>query len=289
MLSSVGWYNNPDIKPYIYMRRENLFARPGSLHPCDWFNQDIYFKDPLKMSEVAFADMILELEGKAFHHADMKMPRWVFYDCAIVPGFVCGFVQRRSSMDPELLKILNPPKDQEWIPISLFIIIPTVRKGEWVAHNLCTVNSLIKERERKYYALGFLSKAFGLWYANVEILCGMTQWGSPAIKLHSHYGPFEILTAYTPVHSYAQTLTYRSRVESDYWGSFIKKTKSPESHLYQETGLHVDPKQDDSLVALQSKIEAGEGPFYLKPSDVREKSLSQPLGVYRLAQTPEKA
>ena len=278
MLDNVNWMNNPDIKPYIFMRRENLFARPGSTHQCDWFTRDILFKDPLKMSEVSFADMILELEGKAFSKADMKMPRWVFYDCAIVPGFVCGFVQRRSSMDGHLLEVLQPPEDQEWVPISLFIIIPTVRQGEWVAHNLCTANSLIKDKEKRYYALGFLSKAFGLWYANVEILCGMTQWGSPAIKLHSHYGPFEVLTAYTPVHSYAQTLTYRSKIDSSYWGSFINKVKSPEAHLYQETGLEVNPAADESLKDLQSKIESGEGPFFLKPSDVRAKSLKDSLG-----------
>ena len=129
MLEKVAWMQNPDIRPYIFMRRENLFPRPGSLHKCEWFTRDILFKDPLKMSEVTFADMILDLEGKAFSKADMKMPRWVFYDCAVVPGFVCGFVQRRSSMDQKLLDVLNPPKDEEWVPISLFIIIPTVRQG----------------------------------------------------------------------------------------------------------------------------------------------------------------
>src|SRR6185437_5361315 len=105
------------------------------------------------------------------------------------------------------------------------IIIPTIRKGEWVAHNLCTANSLVDEGDQ-LYALGFFTKAFGLWYASVEILCGFAQWQSPALRLHSHYGSFEILTAYTPIHSHARTLTYRSIINGAYWPTFFNKNGS---------------------------------------------------------------
>lgn len=284
MLSKAKWFSNPDIRPFIYMRRENLFSQPGSKHNCDWFTKDVLYKDPLKMSEVNFADQILKLEGLAFQSSDMRMPRWVFYDCAVVPGFVCGFAMKRESIDPDLLKTLDPPKDLEWVPISLFIIIPTVRYGEWVAHNLCTVNSV--SEKTKYYALGFLTKAFGIWYANVEILCGMTQWTSPALKLHSHYGPFEILTAYTPVHSYPQTLTYRSNIDVNYWKSFFDRSL-PDEKLYISEGYKVDPSNKNSLVEFQTKIEKDMGPFYLKASDVRRRSLNSLLDVYRLANKEE--
>lgn len=277
------WLASENIRPYVFMRKENRISSPGTGLSCEWFDSgNVIYKDPLTMSEVGFADAILNLEGKAFQQSDMRMPRWVFYDCAVVPGFVCGFAQHRDSIAPEVLAALGETYDQEWLPISLFIIIPTVRKGEWVAHNLCTVNSLVSRKE-KYYALGFLTKAFGLWYANVEVLCGMTQWKSPAIRLHSTYGPFEILTAYTPVHSYARTLTYRTRLDSRYWESFFTKRYEFVRNDYQDPVASVDPGQDKSLKDFQRRIEEGQGPFYFNPEEVRVQDLNHPIQVYHLA------
>lgn len=277
-----NWLKSDDVRPYVFMRRENRIQNPGSVVQCDWFSKAVLYKDPLMMSEVGFADAILNLEGKAFQQSDMRMPRWVFYDCAVVPGFVCGFAQRTSTVPKDILDALGDTYNQEWLPLSLFIIIPTARHGEWVAHNLCTVNSLIPQEE-KYYALGFLTKAFGLWYANVEVLCGMTQWQSPAIRLHSNYGPFEILTAYTPVHSYARTLTYRTPLDSRYWSSFFSKRYDFARQDYQEPVLFINPGSDESLKDFQRRIELGQGPFYFNPEEVRVQDLNAPIKVYHLA------
>lgn len=280
----IEWLNSDDIRPYVYMRRENLFSQPGR-RPLDWFKYEPIYRNPLVMDEVSFADQILNLEGKAFAKSDMKMPRWVFYDCAIMPGFVCGFAHKTATLPQAWRAALEPNESLEWTPISLFIIIPSLQPGEWVAHNLCTVNSILSEKDQ-LYALGFLTKAFGLWYANVDVLCGMTQWLSPAIRLHSNYGPFEILTAYTPVHSYARTLTYRSRINLDYWPAFFNHTEKQTEILhsdYEFSGFTVDPKDDESLRALQRRIENGEGPFFLKPLEVRTQPLDMELKVYRLA------
>jgi hypothetical protein len=285
-LQTVSWLKSQDVRPYIFMRKENLFANPGTLHSCDWFDRPVLIKDALRMSEVTFADQILELEGLAFQDSNMKMPRWVFYDCAVVPGFVCGFAAHRSRLSQTALQILKTPDTLEWVPISLFIIIPTVRPGEWVAHNLCTINSIRALEGEPFYGLGFLTKAFGLWYANVDVLCGMTQWTSPALKLHSHYGPFQVLTAYTPVHSYAQTLTYKSKVTFKYWQSFFDKSL-PDEGLYQKTDFVVEPQNDERLKAFQEMIESGQGPFYLKSGDLRSRQGASPIPVYRLAHLAE--
>jgi hypothetical protein len=285
--SKTDWLKSEDVRPYVFMRQDLLPKNPGS-RPIDWFPQAPLIHNPLLMGEVDFADQILKLEGKAFSKADMKMPRWVFYDCAVMPGFVCGFAYRTSKLSQEAKLQLEANPNLEWTPISLFIAIPSLKPGEWIAHNLCTMNSLISEPSQ-LYALGFLSKAFGLWFANVENLCGMTQWLSPAIRLHSNYGPFEIMTAYTPVHSYARTLTYRAQVTLDYWPAFFNK-KQPTNHAgYVDSGIIVDPKDDLSLKKLQSHIENGEGPFYFKPSEIRLQPLDSPLKVYRLASHASKA
>jgi hypothetical protein len=229
----------------------------------------------------------LNLETKAFGPSGMEMPRWVFYDCAIVPGFVAGFAARTSSLSQATREALSvatekDAKGEEWTPLSLFIIIPTMSdKGEWVAHNLCSVNSILP-KELQYYGIGFLSKGFGLWYANVQKVCGMTQWTSPSVRLHAHYGDFEVLTAFTPVHSYSHNLTYRVEVDTTGWEKFFSKSGAGNiKSIYKPAGFEVEPKNEESLIRFQRKLEAGEGPFYLNGAETVTKALGESLGVYR--------
>lgn len=273
-----------DIRPYVYVRPENQVPEPGKRHKLDWFPVPPVCKNPLEMSQVSFADDILSLESSCFEEANMAMPRWVFYDCAVVPGFVAGFAHRTETLSSSLRQVLRLPLrsvEAEWTPISLFIIIPTMSRKEWVAHNLCSVNSLLDPSER-FYGLGFLTKAFGLWYANVEVNIGMTQWESPSVKLHSHYGYFEVLTAFTPVHSYAQTLTYRLRPQVEMWPQFFNHKESDsflKSHI--NAGFTVDPRSKQSLVEFQGRIERGEGPFFLDSHEIRHKQLGTSYHVFK--------
>lgn len=234
------------------------------------------------MDELAFGDQILRLEERAFGPANMAMPRWVFYDCALVPGFVAGFAQRTSTLPEKVKKALDVPEGLDWTPLSLFIIIPTMsREGEWVAHNLCSVNTLLP-KEDGYYGLGFISKAFGLWYANVKICCGFTQWGNPAVKLHAYYGEFEVLTSYTPIHSHARTISYRVNVTPQYWPLFFnKKPFEGFHHKYETAGFEVDPGQDESLIQFQRRLERAEGPYFLDSAEVVQRDLFDPLTVYK--------
>ncbi len=130
---------------------------------------------------------------------------------------------------------------------------------------------------------GFLTKAFSLWYANVETQCGMTQWTSPSLKLHCHYGRFEVLTAFTPVHSYAHTLTYRLQVSTDCWKQFFKdKGDDPSfNNLFTSAGFKVNPGNESSLKDFQVRIELGESPYYLSAGEIFEKPLASELTVFR--------
>lgn len=276
------WLRDESIRPYVFVRPENRIQKPGELHTgLDWFPHEVVYKNPLEMDQVSFADRILDLESKAFGPSGMAMPRWVFYDCAIVPGFVAGFAQKTSTLSPVIRSVLQVEDGDEWTPLSLFIIIPTMSKdGEWVAHNLCSINSLLPKQDQ-FYGIGFLSKAFGLWYANVKTCCGMTQWGSPAVRLHSHYGDFEILTSYTPVHSYSRTLTYRVKVDTSTWSSFFTKVPTDDFlKRYKKTGIQVDPKDEKSLIELQRRLERKEGPYFLHGWETVEKDLKDPLNIY---------
>lgn len=275
------WLSEDDLRPYVYVRPENRIKDPGKSFSLNWFPMTPLFKNPLQMDEVDFADQILRLETRAFAATNMPMPRWVFYDCAIMPGFVAGFAIRKSAATKEILEILQPAADTEWLPISLFICIPTMAPKEWVAHNLCSINSLIP-KEQSIYGLGFLSKAFALWYANVEVLCGITQWQSPAVRLHTHYGDFEVLTAYTPVHSYARTLTYRMVTDAKEWKRFFTHEQAADfESKYDDAGFQVDPKADESLVSFQRKLEQGGSRYYLNATQIRTQPLDSVLSVYK--------
>lgn len=281
------WLADQKLRPYVYVRPENRITDPGKRFSINWFNNEPLFKNPLAIDEVDFADQILRLESRAFAATNMPMPRWVFYDCAIMPGFVAGFAMHRSIVPQEIVDILQPKSNTEWLPISLFIIIPAMAPKEWVAHNLCSVNSLISQ-PNQVYGLGFLTKAFGLWYANVDMLCGITQWASPAVRLHTHYGDFEVLTAYTPVHSYARTLTYRMVTDSKEWKRFFTREQATDfDQKYEYAGFNVDPKNDESLIAFQRRLEGKGSRYFLDATELRTQPLDAVLKVYKRKNTKE--
>ncbi len=284
ILKKADWLNkwgaSGDIRPYVYVRPDNMILSPGSRHHLDWFPMEPIFKNPLDTHELEFAEMIYYIEGHAFGPSNMAMPRWVFYDCAILPGFVAGFAMRTSALPESIRKVLPVKEDLEWTPLSLFIIIPSMAKGQWVAHNLCAINSLLPEQDR-FYGLGFLSKAFGLWYANVESCLGITQWGSPALKLHSHYGHMQIVTAYTPVHSHAKTITYRVEVDVQCWEKFF--TREEDLHFLEQYGptqMIIDPKDEQSMRELHNRLQNGEGPYFLSAAEIAAQKLTEPLTIY---------
>ncbi|MCB9025368.1 MAG: hypothetical protein H6625_03550 [Bdellovibrionaceae bacterium] len=279
--TQLEWLKNDQIRPYVFVREDMRVQDPGSNFNLSWFPDMPLWFNPLQMDKVSYANQILNMERRAFHSVNMAMPRWVFYDCAIMPGFVAGFAHRTATLPLEMQVALGGKSQQEWTPISLFIIIPTMRDGEWFAHNLTSINSLLNSEDR-WYALGFLTKCFGLWYANIKTCCGATQWTSPALRLHTQYGAFEVLTAFTPSHDYAHTITYRVKVDPHYWESyFLKKPIDNFEKLYESTGFIVEPKDEQSLIQLQRKIENHEGPFFLSPMEIRAKAKGESLSVYR--------
>ena len=63
----LAWMQNPDIRPYVFVRPENRIENPGDFHSqVEWFPHQVVYKNPLNMDEVKFADRILRLESKAF-------------------------------------------------------------------------------------------------------------------------------------------------------------------------------------------------------------------------------
>lgn len=282
ILNKAAWLQSGDIRPYVFVRPENQIEHPGSLHRLDWFTQTPIYKNPLSLNELSFAEAIYQIEWKSFGKQDLAIPRWVFYDCAAMPGFIAGFAGKTSKLSKKLVKSLGISENDEWCPLSLFIIIPTMHKGEWVAYDLCSVNSFLPKDEQ-FYGLGFLSKAFALWYANVEQCSGMTQWGSPSLKLHSHYGHLELIGAYAPLHTHAKTMTYRCEVNIACWEKFFnKKEDLAFVEKFSPSGHVVDPTNEQSMIQMQHLIQGNQGPYYLNASEIATQDLNSPLTIFQL-------
>src|SRR4051812_44105063 len=103
LLSKAAWMNTGDIRPYVFVRPENKIESPGTRHKLDWFQFEPIYKNPLNLKELPFAEAIYQIEWKSFGKADLAIPRWVFYDCAAMPGFVAGFAARSEKLPQKVL------------------------------------------------------------------------------------------------------------------------------------------------------------------------------------------
>jgi hypothetical protein len=281
------WMSDPDICPYVILHQSNRTALKGARHgDFDWFQTAPLLKDPLKTQDFDFVNGARLLDHAAFGSAGLEMPKWVYYDCAILPGLIAGFAMKAARLEadfgPTVMEKLGVKAGTEWVPISLFIIIPTMEPGHWMAHNLCSINELVVPA-KKLKGLGFLSKAFGLWYADVEYLFGVTQWLRPAVKLHTNFGYLSLVTAHTPLHTYSHSLTYRMKVDSSHWQGFFDRT-APQGAFeseFEPTGLWVKPRLEESLRDVQLRIERGEGPFFLSGREILATQVGERLQLYR--------
>ena len=263
------WLKNPNIRPYICVRKENYIKKVKK--DFDWFDRQPYIVDPLE--NLGFVKMQMKVDSIMFEK--LFTPKWAFYSCAILPGLITGFVMKRDKIPEEIQHIYENESQQEWVPLSIFVVISCISKGHWAAHNLCSLNRLFA-KERKLKGLGFLSKAFGLWYFGIDCLYGVTQWNSPALKLHANFGSFELVSAYNPLHNYPNSITYKCRVDPTLWKNFFNKKRNNEifhTH-YQETKITVDPNDEESLKLLQDRLDKKEGAFFLSGEEILKNLLA---------------
>ena len=161
-----------------------------------------------------------------------------------------------------------------WVPISLFAISPSLSANEWVAQNLCTLNSTLDKHE-KFYGLGFISKAFGLWFANVRQCIGMTQWNNSALKTHCKYGILKLISAYIPIHSHPNTMTYQCNVDDKMWPYFFQEFPSSLIEDFKANYkflFSINPQDTRSQILLQNKLIDQKSPIYLNSWEIGERN-----------------
>jgi hypothetical protein len=170
--------------------------------------------DPLRMESATFLHLLGTLDRLTFGPTGMPMPKWVFFDGAELPGGIFGFGRPAQALLPSTRERFGvPPGYAGLVPFSMFIAIPMLEPGTWMGHNLASIHRTLPDEHLA--GLGSVTKALGLKAFGARVLYGATQWNSPALHIHTKFGPLDLVTAYTPAHSKPETLTYRVAIHDE--------------------------------------------------------------------------
>lgn len=220
-------------------------------------DEDLLFS-PFDRGSHQFLSALQWLDRMTFGFSGMEMPRWVFYDCSEMPGGICGFTIPREELPQFILSGSEAIDSYEGpLPVSMAIAIPMIPAGCWLKHTLCSVNELVEEAAPA--GLRTLTLAMALKLFRVRTLYTTTQWRSSELRVHTKFGELELLTAYTPAHSEARTLTYRFNVSDE---SIKRALSGKDAYSDPPSGVsYFDADNVDGMTDLQRKIENGERYF----------------------------
>jgi hypothetical protein len=211
--------------------------------------------DPLSSKAETFLTLLQTMDALTFGPEGMPMPRWVFLGGAELPGAIFGFARRAASLPDEVRAGLKVPADYEGlVPLSMYIAIPVNPPDVWFGHNLASLNPVFRGLGLK--GLASVTKALALKAFRCRVQIGATQWDSDALHIHSRFGPLDLVTAWTPQHSEAWTLTYRFEVTDD---KLRYALGDPDARIdFPDEDFAVRRADTDEQQALQRRIEAGE-------------------------------
>ena len=226
--------------------------------------------DPHDVGSAAFLSLVQRMDDLIHQPVGMKMPRWVFYDCAEMPGAIFGFGRRARALPGWVRAAVGVDDGYDGlVPLSNLILIPMLPPGAFLSYSLCSVNEVCPGGAPA--SLRLVTKALGLKVFPVRRLFGTTQWCSPTLGIHARFGPLDLLSAYTPAHSLATTLTFRidvdeRRVEQALVGG---PSLSPGTFL-------LDADDEAAMRRIQVDIEAG----------ARYRVVGQPIAAGALTLVP---
>jgi hypothetical protein len=230
------------LKPFVVSYSKNLLDL--DFERLNFEIPDELKIDPLKMESRNFIELLYRMDELTFGGQGMGMPRWVMFDCAVMPGFVFGFAMSKedlSQKDHELFGDIQC----DYVPLSMYIALPMLENNTWFGHNLSSLNNIL---EQSLSGLGLLTKHSALKLFDVRTLYGATQWNSPALNIHLQLGDLILESAYTPIHSKEMTLCYKSHPLDDETAlGESRVTNCSDSDLFEVTVQNV--------LELQKKIE----------------------------------
>jgi len=211
--------------------------------------------DPTRLDAKPFLDRLTALDGLTFGPEGMPMPRWIFYSGAEIPGAIFGFGFRAEHLPPDARERMAPDDEPgALVPMSMYIAVPALPPHRWFGHNLASISPVFPDLN--LHGLASITKAVALKTFRCHQQLGATQWDSPALHIHARFGMLELLTAWTPAHSYPTTLTYRVDINDQVLHAALG---DPGVELPRRaTDFEIEIEDETGQRELQRRIEAGE-------------------------------
>lgn len=237
------------VKPYI-------LGNPKVIHNYELnvFNKVINpneIMDCLDTKNLDFFDLIHKLDAITFGDQGMGMDKWVFFDCAAMPSGIIGFALKREDTPEILVKAFELDEDYDGIvPISMYMAIPTSDRGRWFGHNL---SSLKRFLGNEYKGLGLLTKAFACKVFGIDYCYGATQWGSPALEIHTQLSPMKLRASHLSAHTHKNSLCYLSVYNEEN----LEIALSGEKRVVENYDFLLNADDLNKQIKLQSDIEKG--------------------------------
>ncbi len=189
-----------ELVPYVLTTRRNL----------PYLDLDIEIGHDLKLMRIEddrhaeFCTLINRSNHDAFGGRDsMGMPRWVMLDCAVLPSAVVGFMLPVDKTPDEVLERLEVDDDYEgYVPVSEYCGCPTVEKE--------CVSGFSLHSQLVGQGIATRTKALALATYGAQSQIGVTQFYSPAIRVHVRFGRMEVLMHRPAIHTYPEdSFVYR--------------------------------------------------------------------------------
>jgi hypothetical protein len=232
--------------------------------PLDFIISDCNYFDCTHSSSKDFYNLLTQMDAITFGDQGMAMEGWMYFDCSAMPGSIVGLGIKQENIPDSLKdKIIIPRNYKGIIPVSMFIAIPMVGDN-WFGHNLSSLKSLLGP---SFSGLGLLTKATGVEVMKIKSMFGATQWGSPAIHIHSQLDDMELITSNTPVHTHENSFCYKSNYTTEKMIKALSGTK----RISKEFDLMIDDLDLKSQLDLQGKIEKGER-FFINSRPIHNNS-----------------
>jgi len=260
-----------------------IVATPGALatlDPTPFGLASRWHIDPLVAANGPFFRLLQRLDQLTFGPEGMPMDRWVFYECAELPGAIYGFALPAAQLTPDEREAMQVPADYAGpVPFAMYIAIP-MRTADasvrtYFGHNLASLNRVFPERRLAH--LGSITKSLALKAFRAQRFFGATQWSSAALFIHTKFGPLELETAWTPAHSIPQTLTYAFDVSDE---SLRAAAGDPTMTLLRPSPDRFVAADDErAMQELQVAIERGERFVLTGAAEVRDGRRFHPIAV----------
>ncbi|MFO0747978.1 MAG: hypothetical protein U1F43_20305 [Myxococcota bacterium] len=228
--------------------------------------------DPQRVAHGRFLHLVQVLDEMTYGPVGLKMPSWVFYDCAVVPGALFGFARRAAELEPWVRQSLRVPADYDGlVPVSIVAAIPMAHRKAELVYTLCSVNQVAPGAAPE--GLWRLTLAAGAAALGIDSMVATAQWRSAQLGLYAGFGPLALQTAWTPAHDIPETATFT--VASD--AAARQRLLRGELPLPERATRWLDADDRDAMRALQSEIEGGTPVWVVGPPEIRGAATRIPL------------